>query len=197
MARRGTELFPSQGAHCDEADCNQLDFLPFDCDGCGGSFCAAHRAYADHGCAKAADQGRTVVVCPECGDAVEREAPGQADRDVLDAHARLRRCDPARKKRRPPPPRCPAPRCREAITASNATQCKGCGLKVCLRHRFPEDHGCTGTGSAARAAAAAVGAGAPTAGACQGCGVFRGVARGVRGLYKQVKSFRPWAVGAA
>ena len=43
MARRGTEAFPELGAHCDEADCNQLDFLPFECDGCGGFFCAAHR----------------------------------------------------------------------------------------------------------------------------------------------------------
>ncbi|CAL4932343.1 unnamed protein product [Urochloa decumbens] len=196
MARRGTELFPDLGAHCDEAHCMQIDFLPFECDGCGGSFCAAHRAYADHGCAKAGDPGRTVVLCPDCGDAVERAAPEQSDRDVLDAHARSRRCDPARKAtRRPPPPRCPAPRCREAIMASNATQCKGCGLKVCLKHRFPDDHGCSG--SAARAAAE-VEAPAPAAGACQGCGAFRGVTRGVRGLYRRVKSsFRPcWAGGA-
>ncbi|CAN6288736.1 unnamed protein product [Urochloa humidicola] len=186
MARRGTELFPDLGAHCDEAHCIRLDFLPFECDGCGGSFCAAHRAYADHGCAKAGDPGRTVVLCPDCGDAVERAAPGQSDRDVLDAHARSRRCDPAARKARRPP------RCREAVTAANATQCKGCGLKVCLRHRFPDEHGCSGS-AAARAAAEAAAA-APPAGACHGCGAFRGV----RGLYKRVKSsFRPcWAGGA-
>ncbi|EMS59687.1 Zinc finger AN1 domain-containing stress-associated protein 17 [Triticum urartu] len=43
MARRGTEAFPDLGAHCDKEDCNQLDFLPFDCDGCGKVFCAEHR----------------------------------------------------------------------------------------------------------------------------------------------------------
>ena len=105
MARRGTELFPELGAHCDEADCNQLDFLPFEFDGCGGFFCAAHRTYRGHGCAKAADEGRTVVFCPDCGDSIERAAPGQAEREILDEHARSGRCDPARKRK----PACPAP----------------------------------------------------------------------------------------
>lgn len=31
---RGTEAFPDLGAHCEHEDCNQLDFLPFTCDGC-------------------------------------------------------------------------------------------------------------------------------------------------------------------
>ncbi|XP_062193170.1 zinc finger AN1 domain-containing stress-associated protein 17-like [Phragmites australis] len=155
MARRGTEAFPDLGAHCDEADCNQLDFLPFPCDGCGKVFCTAHRTYRDHGCAKAADQGRTVVVCPDCGDAIER-VPGQDDCGILEAHARSRRCDPARKRK----PRCPARRCKEALTFSNTSECKGCGQKVCLKHRFPADHDCAATARAAAGAAAARRAGA-------------------------------------
>nr|XP_034576046.1 zinc finger AN1 domain-containing stress-associated protein 17-like [Setaria viridis] len=168
MARRGTEFFPDLGAHCDEAECNQLDFLPFECDRCGGSFCAAHRTYRDHGCAKAADPGRTVVVCPDCGDSIERAAPGQADREILDAHARSRRCDPARRRR--PPPQCPAPRCREALTFTNTTQCKGCCLKVCLKHRFPADHDCDGA----------------AAGGCNAA--FHGAIRGVRRLYRVLEA---------
>jgi len=151
MARRGTELFPELGAHCDEADCNQLDFLPFQCDGCGGLFCAAHRTYRGHGCAKAADQGRTVVVCPDCGDSIERAAPGQAEREILDEHVRSRRCDPARKRK----PVCPARRCKEPLTFSNTTDCKACGRKVCLRHRFPADHACAGPAASKAAGAAA------------------------------------------
>jgi hypothetical protein len=172
MALRGTEFFPDLGVPCDEPECIQLDFLPFVCDGCGGSFCAAHRKYRDHGCAKADDPGRTVVVCPDCGDSIEWAAPGQDDREILDAHARSRRCDPARK--RGPPPQCPAPLCREALTVSNAMQCKGCGLKVCLKHRFPADHAC---------------AGAAAAGGCTASSASHGVIRGVRRLYKRVKSF--------
>lgn len=30
----GTEAFPGLGAHCSYEDCYQLDFLPFNCDGC-------------------------------------------------------------------------------------------------------------------------------------------------------------------
>ncbi|XP_002462330.1 zinc finger AN1 domain-containing stress-associated protein 17 [Sorghum bicolor] len=151
MARRGTEAFPSLGAHCDEPDCNQLDFLPFDCDGCGKVFCAAHRTYRDHGCAKAADQGRTVVVCPDCGDSIERLVPGQDEREILAAHARSRRCDPAKNRK----PRCPARRCKEQLTFSNTHHCKGCARKVCLKHRFPADHDCAASARAAAGAAAA------------------------------------------
>ncbi|CAL5081173.1 unnamed protein product [Urochloa decumbens] len=160
MARRGTEFFPDLGAQCDDVGCNQLDFLPFECDGCGGFFYAAHRTYLDHGCAKAADQGRTVVVCPDCGDAIERTAapaPGQqSEREILDEHVRSRRCDPARKRR----PACPVPRCKEELTCCNTTRCKGCGLKVCLRHRFPADHNCATAGVARRAAGGQCGRGA-------------------------------------
>ncbi|GJN34301.1 hypothetical protein PR202_gb22950 [Eleusine coracana subsp. coracana] len=150
MARRGTEAFPDLGAHCDDPDCNQLDFLPFVCDGCGKTFCTDHRTYKDHGCAKAADQGRTVVICEACGVAVER-TPGQDDRAVLDAHARSRSCDPAKKRK----PRCPARRCKETLTFCNTSQCKGCGQKLCLRHRFPADHDCAAAARAAAGAAAA------------------------------------------
>jgi predicted nucleic acid binding AN1-type Zn finger protein len=152
MARRGTELFPDLGAQCDDPECNQLDFLPFQCDGCGGFFCAAHRTYLDHGCAKTADEGRTVVVCPDCGDSIERTAPGQQDeKAILEAHVRSRRCGPARKRK----PQCPARRCKEALTFCNTTQCKGCRLKVCLKHRFPADHDCPGSARAVAGAAAA------------------------------------------
>lgn len=34
MASGGTEAFPDLGKHCQHRDCNQLDFLPFTCDGC-------------------------------------------------------------------------------------------------------------------------------------------------------------------
>ncbi|KAB8110349.1 hypothetical protein EE612_047515 [Oryza sativa] len=160
MARRGTEAFPDLGAQCDREDCNQLDFLPFDCDGCGKTFCAEHRTYRDHGCARAADQGRTVVVCEACGDAIERRAGdgGGDDAAVLEAHARSRRCDPARKRK----PRCPVPRCKGDAHVLQHERVQGCGQKVCLKHRFPDRHACAGAASKAAGAAAA----ARSAGQC-------------------------------
>ncbi|GJM98898.1 hypothetical protein PR202_ga15950 [Eleusine coracana subsp. coracana] len=154
MARRGgTEAFPDLGAHCDNPDCNQLDFLPFVCDGCDNTFCAEHRTYMAHACANkaAADQGRTVVVCEACGAAIERTSGGQNDEQaILAAHARSRQCDPAKKRK----PRRPAARCRETLTFSNTSQCKRCEQKVCLKHRFPGDHECAATIRAAARAAA-------------------------------------------
>jgi hypothetical protein len=36
----------SLGEHCALATCRQLDFLPFQCDGCNETFCAEHFKYA-------------------------------------------------------------------------------------------------------------------------------------------------------
>uniref|UniRef100_A0A803N7V0 AN1-type domain-containing protein n=1 Tax=Chenopodium quinoa TaxID=63459 RepID=A0A803N7V0_CHEQI len=46
--------------------------------------------------------------------------------------------DKSRKKK----PRCPVRRCKENLTFSNATVCKCCNIKVCLKHRLPADHAC-------------------------------------------------------
>jgi predicted nucleic acid binding AN1-type Zn finger protein len=54
------------------------------------------------------------------------------------------------------------PRCKETLTFSNTSGCKGCGQKVCLKHRFPADHACAGAASKAAGAAAA----ARSAGQC-------------------------------
>ncbi|KAL4235022.1 AN1-type zinc finger protein 1 [Mactra antiquata] len=43
---------PSLGKHCCFLDCKQLDFLPFDCDGCGKLFCKDHRTKDCHNCTK-------------------------------------------------------------------------------------------------------------------------------------------------
>lgn len=34
MATGGTEAFPDLGKHCQHSECNQLDFLPFQCSAC-------------------------------------------------------------------------------------------------------------------------------------------------------------------
>ena len=67
----------------------------------------------------------------------EARRPDKSDAEILEAHARSRRgCDPARKCK----PRCPARQCKETLTFSNTSHCKGCGQKLCLKHRFPADH---------------------------------------------------------
>ncbi|KAK0040821.1 AN1-type zinc finger protein 1 [Biomphalaria pfeifferi] len=41
---------PHLGANCNVESCNQLDFLPFQCDGCGKIFCQHHRSRDQHNC---------------------------------------------------------------------------------------------------------------------------------------------------
>merc|ERR1711977_571757 len=38
------------GAHCQYTYCNQLDFLPFRCESCRGTFCLDHRSESGHHC---------------------------------------------------------------------------------------------------------------------------------------------------
>ncbi|KAJ7383996.1 AN1-type zinc finger protein 1 [Desmophyllum pertusum] len=42
--------FPELGKHCDVQTCKRLDFLPFLCNGCSGTFCLEHRSKASHSC---------------------------------------------------------------------------------------------------------------------------------------------------
>ncbi|XP_030469943.1 zinc finger AN1 domain-containing stress-associated protein 12 [Syzygium oleosum] len=145
----GTEAFPDLGMHCQNPDCHLLDFLPFTCDGCRKVFCAEHRSYRSHECPESDRRSRRVVVCEACSASIE--ATGEDEGAVLERHAGSGGCDPGRKEKKPG---CPVRRCREVLTFSNASTCKACGLRVCLRHRFPADHAC-----GARAAAAAAGGG--------------------------------------
>ncbi|BFZ19474.1 hypothetical protein BsWGS_22513 [Bradybaena similaris] len=41
---------PHIGKTCSLPTCNQLDFLPFQCDGCGKTFCLQHRSRDQHAC---------------------------------------------------------------------------------------------------------------------------------------------------
>lgn len=42
--------FPELGKHCQVKSCQQLDFLPFLCKNCCGTFCVEHRTKASHCC---------------------------------------------------------------------------------------------------------------------------------------------------
>lgn len=52
-------------------------------------------------------------------------------------------CEPSNYERVNKKPRCAAIGCKERLNLSNSHVCKHCSAKVCLKHRFPEDHKCT------------------------------------------------------
>ncbi|CAA0816487.1 Zinc finger AN1 domain-containing stress-associated protein 12 [Striga hermonthica] len=137
----GTEAFPDLGSHCENPDCRRLDFLPFTCNACRKVFCLDHRSYKSHGCPNSDAGSRKVVVCEICSSAVETTGRDSEDeKKILERHEKSGQCDPKKKKK----PTCPVRRCRQVLTVSNTATCKNCRIKICLRHRFPADHGCEG-----------------------------------------------------
>ncbi|XP_050271369.1 zinc finger AN1 domain-containing stress-associated protein 12 [Quercus robur] len=142
----GTEAFPDLGQHCQNPDCNQLDFLPFKCDGCQKVFCVEHRSYKAHECPKSDHNSRKVVVCETCSMSIETTGrDGEDEKAMLEKHEKSGNCDPKKKKK----PTCPVRRCKEILTFSNTSTCKTCQLNVCLKHRFPADHVCKKAAAAA------------------------------------------------
>jgi hypothetical protein len=127
------------GSHCSNEMCKQLDFLPITCAHCSRRFCAgclsSHRA----SCSPVDDQ--SVVVCPMCARGVTFKA-GEDPNVVIEEHQRQGRCDPGNYKRVHERKRCCGNGCREKLTTVNVYVCKTCGQETCVKHRFPESHGC-------------------------------------------------------
>ena len=129
----------SLGAHCDEAGCHQLDFLPFTCDRCHGVFCLEHRDSSHHSCSVDITLQRQMPHCPVCQQVVFVSAGETADA-VVNAHilsgcrAHLMSAVQQQVKRRQQT----ALRCDFADGCSNreafaTMQCKKCKLQFCLR----------------------------------------------------------------
>ena len=109
------------GAHCQMPFCHQLDFLPFRCESCKGSFCLDHRTETAHKCTNAG------------------------------AWARARAGLDTTTSRLPPKPtilnhesQCARPDCKTLIDTSlvQGSHCTTCNRRYCMKHRMPEDHSC-------------------------------------------------------
>lgn len=109
------------GAHCQLEYCHVLDFLPFKCQSCKGTFCLDHRSEHAHKCS---NEG---------------------------AWARARAASQARDTSLPPKPslynheqQCYENTCKTLINTSRmpANQCSTCNRSYCLKHRMPEEHDC-------------------------------------------------------
>mmetsp|Transcript_36168 Transcript_36168/g.43636 ORF Transcript_36168/g.43636 Transcript_36168/m.43636 type:complete len:413 (-) Transcript_36168:155-1393(-) len=132
--------FPELEVHCSHPDCNQVDFLPFECDCCHKTFCLEHRSYREHSCPNAGDKDCQAIVCPLCAVGVKL-VPGEDPNITWERHCRTG-CDTRNYAKIAQKPRCPVAGCKEKLTTSGSVTCKQCGTKVCLAHRFPDDHKC-------------------------------------------------------
>ncbi|CCX06178.1 hypothetical protein FPQ18DRAFT_334321 [Pyronema domesticum] len=115
--------FAGIGSHCDLDTCRQLDFLPFTCTYCKGTFCGKHRSVADHS-------------CPKYDSAAAERAAAAARAASVSSY-------------RPRPTSmlaglCAATRCK--ININTATQpgvnCEKCRKQYCITHRLPDTHDC-------------------------------------------------------
>eukprot|EP00929_Paragymnodinium_shiwhaense_P058487 TRINITY_DN29286_c0_g2_i1.p1 TRINITY_DN29286_c0_g2~~TRINITY_DN29286_c0_g2_i1.p1 ORF type:complete len:194 (+),score=28.16 TRINITY_DN29286_c0_g2_i1:76-582(+) len=131
-------LFSDHGVHCADPYCRQCDFLPFTCEGCNKAFCKDHFRREAHACPAAQAKDRRVEVCPVCAKALPVNAGEDAD-EVIARHMESSECVGVAASK----PRCPAKGCKEKLTAINSFTCGSCGQKVCMKHRFEDQHVCT------------------------------------------------------
>nr|SVE77166.1 EOG090X0APF [Daphnia lumholtzi]SVE77774.1 EOG090X0APF [Daphnia lumholtzi]SVE78402.1 EOG090X0APF [Daphnia lumholtzi] len=156
--------FPHLGKHCSEKSCNQLDFLPMQCDACEQTFCKAHIRYELHKCQSSYKKDIQVPVCPLCSQPVpwkRGEAPDLAVSDHIDRDCQS---DPAMQKRKVFGNHCTLKGCKKKEVIP--VVCDQCKMNFCLRHRHAIDHNCKGNNPADRAREAAL------ARAASGSGIF-------------------------
>lgn len=108
------------GSHCQYTYCNVLDFLPFRCESCRGTYCLDHRTETGHQCPKAG----------EWAAARRKAAVGSQEAAGKPTLATGTQCS--------------QPSCKTFINTLNAVgvSCQGCNRQYCLKHRLREDHDC-------------------------------------------------------
>ncbi|PIG79733.1 AN1 zinc finger protein [Aspergillus arachidicola] len=102
----------SIGRHCQFEYCNQLDFLPFRCESCRGTFCLDHRTETSHKCPKAERKPR-------------HQSPYAETHDLQLGPMRTSRLQNPHQHDEGPGRRCP-----------------NCNRQYCLKHRLREEHDC-------------------------------------------------------
>lgn len=94
------------------------------------------------------------MVCPLCKRGVKYESgPGAVEAAWRDHEL----CCSGKPDEQP---RCPAPNCTKPLTASGSVVCDLCRKRVCLKHRYEDQHPCRGSMRVVAGVGAGVGAGA-------------------------------------
>ncbi|EFE38722.1 hypothetical protein TRV_06596 [Trichophyton verrucosum HKI 0517] len=110
------------GKHCEFEFCRQLDFLPFRCESCKGTFCLDHRTETTHKCPKAGEWAR------------RRTGQGGSESTTLSPKPTVYNST-----------QCSHPSCKALIyrMANAGVHCQNCNREYCLSHRMREDHDCS------------------------------------------------------
>ena len=111
------------GSHCQYTYCNQLDFLPFRCESCKGTYCLDHRTESGHKCPRAGEWAAA-------RRKLNRATQGSSSSEGKPTLATGTQCSETS--------------CKTYINTLNAVGvcCQSCNRQYCLKHRMREDHDC-------------------------------------------------------
>lgn len=115
----------SIGRNCQYEYCRQLDFLPFRCESCRGTFCSDHRTETAHKCTHPGEWARRKRALNQTPD----RAIG-AGRTVKSTVYNSDQCS--------------HPQCKTLVNTptSVGVHCDKCNRNYCLQHRLREGHDC-------------------------------------------------------
>lgn len=106
------------------------DFLPFECDRCGGKYCLNHRSYAAHECPEATKGDREVIQCPLCLGSIEL-IDGEDPNVTFERHSATD-CEPEAYQEKKKKKKLKCAQCNERLNLTNKTVCQTCGSNLCL-----------------------------------------------------------------
>ncbi|RMJ22209.1 Zinc finger protein [Aspergillus sp. HF37] len=121
MADRDLE---SIGRHCQFEFCRQLDFLPFRCESCRGTFCLEHRTESAHKCVREGEWARRQQQTPGNGAGL---GAGKAEKPSIHNTDQ-----------------CAHVACKTLVNTLKdpGVTCPDCRGEFCLKHRLREEHDC-------------------------------------------------------
>ncbi|RAL13660.1 AN1-type zinc finger protein [Aspergillus homomorphus CBS 101889] len=129
----------SIGHHCDLSYCHQLDFLPFRCSSCKGTFCLDHRTETAHKCPRAGDwaRARDSASASPSPSASTSSSQTQTQKPTIYNTTQ-----------------CAHLTCKTLIhtLTDPGVKCPECRREYCLRHRLREGHDCKPAAAAASSA---------------------------------------------
>ncbi|KAI9370630.1 hypothetical protein BJX61DRAFT_544426 [Aspergillus egyptiacus] len=113
----------SIGRHCEYEYCNQLDFLPFRCESCRGTYCLEHRTETAHRCPHAGEWARRR----------QNATPHSTTSSTPTEKPTIYNSD-----------QCAHVSCKTLINTLKdpGVRCPECRREYCLRHRLREEHDC-------------------------------------------------------
>ncbi|PWY77952.1 hypothetical protein BO83DRAFT_357429 [Aspergillus eucalypticola CBS 122712] len=120
------------GSHCSLPTCNQLDFLPFRCPSCKGTYCLEHRTETAHKCPNARiSPSPSTTTTTTTTTSTSTNSQQQQKPNIYTAD------------------QCAHISCKTLINTLTdpGVRCDQCRKEYCLRHRLREGHDCRPVGN--------------------------------------------------